>query len=38
VNYLHFITIPFLELIAFCVITGLAVWQVKTRRRLAKLA
>ena len=37
VNYLGFITIPLLELIAFCVITGLSVWQIQTRRRLAKL-
>jgi len=37
VNYLGFITIPLLEFVAFCVITGLAVWQIKTRRRLEKL-
>lgn len=37
VNYLGFITIPLLEFVAFCVITGLAVWQVKTRRKLAQL-
>jgi disulfide bond formation protein DsbB len=37
VNYLGFITIPFLELVAFVVITALCVWQIKTRRELAKL-
>ena len=36
VNYFDFITIPFLELVAFAVITGLAIWQVKTRRELAR--
>ncbi len=35
VDYLGFITIPFLEFVAFTVITGLAIWQVKTRRALA---
>jgi len=37
VDYMSFITIPLLELIAFSIITGLAVWQMRTRRRLAKL-
>lgn len=37
VNYLGFITIPLLEFVAFVVITALAVWQVKTRRKLAQL-
>ncbi len=38
VNYFGFMTIPFLEFVAFCVITALAVWQVKTRRKLAAVS
>jgi len=38
VDYLGFITIPFLCLTAFMVITLLALWQIKTRKEIAKLA
>ncbi len=37
VNYFGFVTIPFLALVAYIVITVLAVWYIKTRRQLEKL-
>jgi disulfide bond formation protein DsbB len=37
VNYLGFITIPFLALIAYVVITALAIWYIKTRREIEKI-
>ena len=36
VNYLGFITIPFLCLVAFISITALALWQIRVRRQLEK--
>jgi disulfide bond formation protein DsbB len=37
VDYFGFITIPFLALVAYIVITVLAIWYIKTRRKLEKL-
>jgi disulfide bond formation protein DsbB len=36
VNYLGFITIPFLALTAYTIITAIAVWQIRVRRQLEK--
>lgn len=38
VDYFGFITIPFLCLLAFVVITGLSVWQIKLQRELRQSA